>query len=193
MNLMKKTLLLSAALIAASACGGKEQPAQPAQSGNQGPAAQAAAKPLSAGHAGAYKKKDTYFKLPSAAGGDIDLAAYAGKPVLVMFFTETCPYCRLAGPYLQKLYAKYSSKGLAVIGICLQPNPDAPQAFAKDLGIKFPLAYKGRDIAASYKTQGVPYIFALDRAHEVYDVWEGYDPSYDATLETAVQRMLAKK
>ena len=59
------------------------------------PAATAAGKPAKAA---AYQKRETYFKLRNAAGGMLDLASYAGKPVFVFFFTENCPYCRkLAG------------------------------------------------------------------------------------------------
>lgn len=187
---MKKTIILAAAAALLAACGAKEQPEQKPGT----PEAQAAQPaPQAPAKAGAYTPKDTYFKLPAAAGGEVDLASYAGKPVMLMFFTETCPYCRAAGPYLEKLYKKYSAKGLGVVGVCLQPNADAPKAFAKDLGITFPLAYKGRDLARTFKTQGVPYIFVLDSRHEVYDVWEGYDPSFNDSIEKTVERVLPKK
>ena len=99
---MKNFMLpLAASALLLAACGKKEQPAaqtepQPAQA----QPAQAQAAP-----AAGYAKKETYFKLPNAAGGELDLAAYAGKPVLVMFFTETCPYCRKAAPFIQQVAA----------------------------------------------------------------------------------------
>ena len=82
---MKKIIMpLAAALICFAACGRKEQPApQPAGQITQTATIE---KPVPG-----YNKKSTYFKLPNAAGGEIDLASYAGKSVVVMFFTETCP------------------------------------------------------------------------------------------------------
>jgi len=183
---MKNFMLpLAASALLLAACGKKEQPAAQAQP----QAEQAQAAP--AGAAG-YAKKETYFRLPNAAGGEIDLAAYAGKPVLVMFFTETCPYCRKAAPFIQKVHASHGP-GLGVVGICVQDSAQAAKNFAKDFSTTFPLAYKGKEISRNYRTQGVPYIYLLDKGHEVYDVWEGYDPQYDDSILKAVETVLAGK
>ncbi|MDA8243386.1 MAG: TlpA disulfide reductase family protein [Elusimicrobia bacterium] len=180
---MKKTILAITAAAALAACG-KEQPAP-----------QAPTTPPSAGAnvAEGYAKKDTYFRLPGASGGEIDLAAYSGKPVLVMFFTETCPYCRKAGPFIQKVYTSYGPKGLGVVGICVQDSSRAALNFAKDLGVTFPLAYNGGEVSRKYRTQGVPYIYLLNARHEIYDVWEGYDAQYDQPIISAVEKLLPKK
>lgn len=143
--------------------------------------------------AAAYEKKDTYFKLPAAAGGVIDLASYSGRPVFVFFFTETCPYCRKAGPAMEKLYKAYSSKGLNIVGISLEDTPEGALNFAKSLEISFPLAYNGGETAFHYRTQGVPYIYALDKDHKIYDVWEGYDESYSPQIEKTISTLLSKK
>ncbi|MBI5743053.1 MAG: redoxin domain-containing protein [Elusimicrobia bacterium] len=136
----------------------------------------------------------TYFKLPLAAGGgDLDLAAYAGKPVMLMFFTETCPYCRKAGPAVEKLNKTFGPKGLNVMGICIQDDAQAALNFGKSLGITFPLAYNGRPVYKAYKAQGVPYIYLLDKTHKIYNVWEGYDESYDPEMVKAITALLAKK
>jgi len=174
-------LTAAAALLLAACDGKKDQPAPAPES--QAPAAQNAQ----------YAKKSTYFRLPNAAGGEVDLASYAGKPVLVVFFTETCPYCRKAAPFIQKTAAAYGPKGLSTVGICVQDSAQAAKNFAADFGITFPLAYKGKEISRNYRTQGVPYIYLLTADHEIYDVWEGYDPQYDAPITKAVETLLAKK
>ncbi len=138
----------------------------------------------------AYEKKDTYFSLPSLSGSQIDLANYSNKPVLLVFFTENCPYCRKAAPAMQELYQKYSSKGLTVVGISTKDDPEATKEFAKELGIKFPLAYRGRRIAINYRVQGVPFIYMLDKNHEIYDAWMGYDDSYLTEIESAIGHTL---
>jgi thiol-disulfide isomerase/thioredoxin len=178
---MKKVILsIAASALLLASCGKKAQPARPDQA--QAPQTGAA-----------YEKKDTYFKLPSAGGGEIDLASYAGKPVAVLFFTETCPYCRKAGPDIEKLYLKYSPLGLNFVGIDLDDNADAPKNFAKDLGITFPLAYNGIEVSRRYRTQGVPYIFLLDGTHKIYDVWEGYDESYLPQITKTIETLLSGK
>lgn len=140
-----------------------------------------------------YTKKDTYFKLPAAAGGKIDLASYAGRPVLFMLFTETCPYCRRAAPAMEKMHKTYGPKGLAVLGICIEDTAEAANNFAADLGTTFPLAYDGREIYQQFKAQGVPYIFLLNSAHEVVTVWPGYDQSFDQQMVKKIEAELTKK
>jgi len=187
-----RILSLAAAALLFAACGKKEQPAP----GTTAPAQEAAREqaPAAAKKAGAsYVKKDTYFALPNSAGGEIDLAAYAGKPVLVMFFTETCPYCRKAAPFIQQVAASYGPKGLNVVGICVQDSAQAANNFAADFALTFPVAYKGKEISRNYRTQGVPYIYLLTAQHEIYDVWEGYDQRYDASIQKAIETVLAKK
>lgn len=185
---MKNRLLTIAALaLALAACGKEEQPAP--EPGGTSVTAQA---PVTS--AAAYDKKETYFSLPLASGqGTLDLAAYAGKPVMFMFFTETCPFCRKAAPAVERLHKTYGPKGLNVMGICIQDDPQAAIEFAKSLNVTFPLAYKGRAVYKAYKAQGVPYIYLLDKNHKVYDVWEGYDASYDPMMLKAVETVLAKK
>lgn len=185
-----RIISLAAAALLFSGCGTKEEAAAPHQAQEAaGPAAPSAAPKGSA----PYVKKDTYFKLPNAAGGETDLAAYAGKPVMVIFFTETCPYCRKAAPFMQKTASAYGPKGLSVIGICVQDSAQAALNFSADFGLTFPLAYRGKEISRNYRTQGVPYIYLLTRGHEIYDVWEGYDERYDTSIQQAVEAVLAKK
>ncbi|HNW45294.1 MAG TPA: TlpA disulfide reductase family protein [Elusimicrobiales bacterium] len=188
---------LIAALAACSACQGKEAPAVPAgeQAASETNAVVKTEK-ISAGKTAAdpaYVKKDTYFKVPAVAGGEIDLASYAGKPVMFMLFTETCPYCRRAAPALENIYRNYGAKGLTVLGLCTQDNPQAPKNFAAELGITFPLAYGARQVYQQYRAQGVPYIFLLNKAHEVVTVWPGYDKSFDKEMAQKVEAELAKK
>jgi peroxiredoxin len=131
-----------------------------------------------------------YFKLPDYKGGEVDLAAYAGKPVMLMFFTETCPYCRKAAPFIKKISDQYASKGLNAIGICVEDTAAPAAGFAKTFGLTFPIAYKGRNVAVQYKTQGVPYIFLLTKKHIVHNVWAGYDESFDKEIIKGVEEII---
>jgi thiol-disulfide isomerase/thioredoxin len=148
----------------------------------QKPAANAAEK--------GYKRTKSYFKLPGYKGGEIDLASYAKKPVMLMFFTESCPYCRKAAPFIEEMSRKYLSKGLGTIGICIEDDPAAAAAFAQDFKLSFPIAYQGRDVARQYRAQGVPFIFLLTKEHAVYNVWPGYDPSFNEPIIQAIEKLV---
>ncbi|OGS13674.1 MAG: hypothetical protein A2285_10720 [Elusimicrobia bacterium RIFOXYA12_FULL_57_11] len=188
---------LAVAMSACFACKGKDTPAENASDTSIQAVSSIitpqTASPAASAAKSAYIKKDTYFKLPAVAGGDIDLASYAGKPIMFMLFTETCPYCRRAAPSLEKIHKTYGPKGLAVLGLCTQDSAQAAKNFAADLGTTFPLAYDGRPVYQQYRAQGVPYIFLLNAQHEVVAVWPGYDRSFDPQMVKAVEAELAKK
>ncbi|HBB66000.1 MAG: hypothetical protein A2X28_01720 [Elusimicrobia bacterium GWA2_56_46] len=187
-------LALSLGCIIAFTCLGCKKREVPGSAGqaieSRVQAADAAKAPGAAGKEKAYAKKDSYFKLPGYKGGDIDLASYGGKPVMLMFFTEGCPYCRKAAPFIEKMHEKYSSRGLSVIGICLEDELSAAAGFARDFNLTFPIAYKGRETAGQYRTQGVPFIFLLTKEHIVHNVWAGYDPQFDNAIIKGIEEVI---
>ncbi|OGR95675.1 MAG: hypothetical protein A2016_04080 [Elusimicrobia bacterium GWF2_62_30] len=192
---MRRKFILRLALIGTLAgclaCKGKEtSAAAPAEVSTN--TITAVVKTEKAPPAGSYVKRHSYFKLPSVAGGEIDLADHAGKPVMVMFFTETCPYCRKAAPYLEKIYQAYKPK-ITVIGVCIQDDPQAPKNFAADLGTTFPMVYGGRDLYRQYKAQGVPFIYLLDKEHEPKKVWPGFTDSFYPEMTAIIDSLLAAK
>lgn len=138
----------------------------------------------------AYSRNESYFKLPGYTGGEIDLASYAGKPAMLMFFTERCPFCRKAAPFIETMNKKYSARGLGVIGICVEDEASAAEGFVKAFGLTFPVAYKGAEISRKYKTQGVPYIFLLSKDHVIHNVWAGYDPEFDKPIIQSIEEVI---
>jgi len=182
-------LMLIAAMAACSACG-KSETAAPAPQEPAAPQRTITATVKADKVDLSYARKGTYFKLPNANGGELDLAAYSGKPVLMMFFTENCSYCRKAAPFIQSMHKTYSPKGLNTVGICLSDTADSPKAFAKDMGLTFPLAYKGEHTFITYKAQGVPFIYLLDKSHEIQKVWGGYDSYFDREIIENIEKSL---
>lgn len=138
----------------------------------------------------AYEKKETWFSLPNAAGGRIDLADYGGKAVMLMFFTETCPYCRMAAPFIEKMNKTYKAGGLNVLGISLNGDAAATAGFVKYFGVTFPVACEGKQAARQYGAQGVPFIFLLKKDHTVYNVWAGYDEAYNKDIESGIAAVI---
>lgn len=193
-----KILILIAAYVAAFGyygCKKSETPpetqvsyarAEPAAQPETGPGKETAA----TGTDKPYAKSQSYFKLPGYRGGEIDLASYAGKPVMLMFFTERCPFCRKAAPFIETMNKKYSAKGLGVIGICVEDGASAAEGFVKEFGLTFPVAYKGSEISRRYKTQGVPYIFLLSKGHAIHNVWAGYDPEFDKPIIQSIEEVI---
>ncbi|HOW89674.1 MAG TPA: TlpA disulfide reductase family protein [Elusimicrobiales bacterium] len=145
---------------------------------------------VQAGTPSGYARKETYFKLPEHKGGEVDLSAYAGKPVMLMFFTEACPYCRKAAPFIERMHKEFAPKGLTTIGICLEDASSAAAGFARDFRLTFPVAYKGHDTARRYRAQGVPFIYLLSKDHSIRNFWAGYDEQFDAPIRKGIEELL---
>ncbi|MGZ6125149.1 MAG: redoxin domain-containing protein, partial [Myxococcales bacterium] len=57
------------------------------------------------------------FKLRARGGGEIDLAALRGKPVLVNFWATWCPPCREEMPSLTKLAQAFDPQSFEVVTV----------------------------------------------------------------------------
>jgi glutathione peroxidase len=89
------------------------------------------------------------FSFPALKGGDIKLADYAGKPILVVNTASQCGYTpQYAG--LQELWTRYRDRGLMIVGV---PSNDfggqepggvteIEHTAHQGYGVNFPLAAK---------------------------------------------------
>jgi glutathione peroxidase len=87
------------------------------------------------------------FSFKGLAGGEIALAAYVGKPVLVVNVASLCGYTpQYTG--LQDLFARYRGRGLMIVGVpsndfFQEPGAAAEiEATAHQYNVDFPLAEK---------------------------------------------------
>jgi len=79
--------------------------------------------------------------LVSVDGEELQLPAYRGKPLLVTFWSTTCPACVKEIPHLIDLYRELAPRGgLEIIGIAMAHDPpDQVLAMRKSRGIPYPV------------------------------------------------------
>ena len=98
------------------------------------------------------------FQVGLLGGDTFNLADHEGKVVMVFFFGNTCPSCRVVGPVVEsEIYQKYMDDegNLVAVGIDTwnsSSNESSVAGFREATGITFPLAIKGGDVASSYKS-----------------------------------------
>ena len=95
------------------------------------------------------------------------LSDYVGRGnyVLVDFWASWCGPCRAEIPNLKAAYAKYSGKGLVVLGIAVWDKPEASQKAIADEQITYPQIINSQHIATDiYGINAIPEIilFAPD-------------------------------
>jgi peroxiredoxin len=77
------------------------------------------------------------FSLPDLQGKTVKLPDFAGKPLLINFFTaDTCDW---AGAALAKVHREYAGKGLQVVGINLFDQDPAIQSCINKHAVNYPI------------------------------------------------------
>lgn len=75
-------------------------------------------------------------------------AEVAGRAVVVVFFTTSCPFCRRHNRHLQKLHAM-APPGLAVLGVARETDVALVRRHAVSEGYRFPITLAAEPLAAA--------------------------------------------
>ena len=120
------------------------------------------------------------------------IAALRGKVALVEFWAISCGPCRMSGPELAHIQAKFGAQGLTVVGITMDLKSDASEfAERKSLGFSV-LSDEDGDTTRAYGVSALPTLYVVDKRGIVRDVMIGYDPENSARIEALAQKLLAE-
>jgi len=96
-------------------------------------------------------------------GSAFSLAALRGSVVLVDFWVSGSEPWRRELPNLRRLASTYGPDGFTVVGICLDLEPSALSAFARENGLHWPQVANGRRLAQPLGIFGECASVLLDR------------------------------
>ncbi len=116
------------------------------------------------------------FTLPVYGGGGsgmIDLHALRGHPVLLNFWSESCPPCRVEMPFLQRTYTQYAAHGeFTLLGIDQADPKEDIAPFGKEFKITYPLLFDPGDrVNLAYGVTAIPTTYFIDSAGIVRSVF----------------------
>lgn len=80
------------------------------------------------------------FEQPS--GGELSLAAFRGKPLLVNFWATWCPPCVEELPMIEAFWREHAAKGLQVIALAID-QPSSVRRFLERQPLSFPVGLAG--------------------------------------------------
>jgi thiol-disulfide isomerase/thioredoxin len=113
----------------------------------------------------------TNFVLPTPTGDTVELYSLKERFVLIQFWSSSCAPCRWEHPHLIKLYSKYHSKGLEILGISLDNKlSDWVAAITQDnLLWKNVSDLSGWEnpIVKKYKINYIPFNILIDSSHAI--------------------------
>ena len=106
------------------------------------------------------------FTAPSLDGGNITLSENLGKVTLIDFWAAWCRPCRVENPNLVRLYKKYSSSGLQIVGVSLDRTKEQWEKAVSDDNLPWiqvsNLNFCNDPIARQYSIRAIPQSFLLD-------------------------------
>jgi cytochrome c biogenesis protein CcmG, thiol:disulfide interchange protein DsbE len=104
------------------------------------------------------------FRLPSLAGGELDLVSQRGKVVVLNFWATWCPPCVAEMPSLERLHRALGPEGLLVVTVSTDEDEAELRRFVAERSLTLPVLKDpgGRVVAAEYRTTGYPETFVLD-------------------------------
>lgn len=100
----------------------------------------------------------------SGVGRTVDLHDLRGHPVILNFWSESCPPCRIEFPNLERIYSHYGAKSqFALLGINQADPKDDIARFGDDFNITYPLLFdKGGTTNANYVVTAIPTTYFID-------------------------------
>jgi peroxiredoxin len=116
------------------------------------------------------------FKLPDAVTGKtVSLADFRGKPLLVMFICNHCPFVKHIRGGLAQLGRDYQSRALGIVAISSNDvdnypddSPEKMKEEAKKNGYVFPYLYDAtQNVAKAYRAACTPDFFLFDTEHRL--------------------------
>ena len=146
------------------------------------------------------------FALVNVDGTTVTRGDFAGKPLLVIFMCNHCPFVVHLRDALAAFGSEYLEKGLAIVGVSSndvekypQDGPEPMKEEAASAGYTFPYLFDGdQSVAKAYRAACTPDFFPFDKDHAlVYrGQFDGSRPGNDVAvtgedLRTAADAVLS--
>lgn len=115
------------------------------------------------------------FTAELVGGETFTLSENKGKVVLINLWATWCGPCVGEMPAFEKLYNEYGDD-LKIVGVNCVEDKDTVDAFVKDNGYTFPIAYDENGVInGRYPTQGIPYTLVIGKDGVIKNIYLGAD------------------
>jgi peroxiredoxin len=133
------------------------------------------------------------FTLPTLTRGSLSLHDFGRQVVVLNFWATWCPPCVEETPGLEKFAEQMRLRGVAVMGVSVDQDVTALQAFAAQQHLSFPIMRDpDRSLASRYGTFQFPETYIIDTDGKVAEKLIGAVDWQDPRLIAFVQDLGGK-
>lgn len=134
------------------------------------------------------------FSLAKLNGGQLNLADYKGKLVILNFWASWCPPCRAEIPAFVEVQEKYKDQGVNFLGVAIEDKQNVAK-FIKEIPINYPTSYgveEAYDVSAQYGNPdgALPYTLIISPEQIVLESYNGQ--LSEKILEEVINKHLPK-
>ncbi len=133
--------------------------------------------------------------LPRYPGGEPwTLSSMRGRVVLLDVWATWCEPCRDALPLYQDMQKEFAARGLEVLTINIDADPQPINAFLAEAKVSLPVLLdpEARLAESKLKVKLMPTAFLIDRKGVIRHVHEGFDESLLSTWLQEIEAILAE-
>ena len=133
------------------------------------------------------------FSLKDIQGGEVRLADFRGKVVLVEFWATWCPPCRATVADLVEVQKQYKDRGLVVLGIAVDEGENLPKrlsAFSEDHKMNYLILLSDRTVENAYQVSSIPKSFIIDKEGKIVNSYTGYGDQLKTAMSVQIDRIL---
>jgi peroxiredoxin len=128
--------------------------------------------------------------------GNVSLASLRGKAVVLNFFASWCGPCKREAPALEKVWRKYRSRGVVVLGVDSGDGASDARNFLSVHGVTYPVVVDHNESLARgpYALLGFPTTYVINRVGRLAGpaiAGPVSDSPYSATLQSDLAAALA--
>jgi peroxiredoxin len=117
------------------------------------------------------------FTLAAKGGSDVSLSQFRGRVVMINFWASWCGPCRQEMPLLESIYKKYNKLGFTMLGVNVEPDSKAADAWLQETPVSFPILYdRDSKVSKLYDVAGMPSTVIIDRSGKLRKLHRGYKP-----------------
>jgi peroxiredoxin len=132
------------------------------------------------------------FKLPRLTGpGRLSTNHLDGSPYVLNFWATWCDPCRKEMPVFERVWQKYKSRGVVIVGVNINDDLGDAREFVRELGVTYPLVVDENDeLATELGVKGLPQTFFVDTAGDIVGSGAKLGILTHAELTKTIDRML---